>query len=308
MNPPNSNLRAFNLAVSTLLKSPAQFLPHLTIPTITHLPEQIGPVLASSYTNPTSSSTTNPTPKKPITIRALILDKDNTLCAAKTTSFPPQILNKLTTLRTSPTSPFNMHSAPHSILIVSNRAGSHPRYDSEITELQENGLSGLRIPVFRLPQGSEKKPFCGREVLAWFTERGVVKGPEEIAVVGDRLGTDVLMAAQMGAWSVWCRDGVTEGVDPRRGREDLNVLEKMEAWLEMYLLLPMTTRKQMEIMIWIELFLYCRREECLSFATTSADYEPALQLANASSTKDSNSDHKSPKKDDHHKGKYANNS
>ncbi|KAK1138607.1 hypothetical protein N8T08_002169 [Aspergillus melleus] len=236
MNPPNTNLRAFNLAVSTLLKTPAQFLPHLSIPTITHLPEQIGPVLESTYANTSTSTPSNPKPNpKPITIKALILDKDATLCAPKTTTFPPQILTKLTSLRTSPTSPFNQQTSPDSILIVSNRAGSHPTYDSEISALEKNGLQELQIPIFRLPPGSAKKPFCGAEVLSWFRERGVVKGPEEIAVVGDRLGTDVLMAKEMGAWSIWCKDGVTEGVDPRRGREGLNLLEKMEAWVERYL-------------------------------------------------------------------------
>ncbi|OOF90216.1 hypothetical protein ASPCADRAFT_59896 [Aspergillus carbonarius ITEM 5010] len=214
MQPPNSNLRAFNLAVSTLLKSPSQFLPHLTIPTITHLPENLGPAIHPNLTE-----------KTPPTIRALVLDKDNTLCHPKTTSFPSEILAKLTALRTSATSPFNKEN---SILIVSNRAGSHPRYDDEVRELEET-LGELKIPVFRLPEGSEKKPFCGTEVLEWFRERGVVTRPDEIAVVGDRLGTDVLMAVAMGSWSVWCRDGVTEG-----GRE-MNLLEKMEVWVERYL-------------------------------------------------------------------------
>ncbi|BCR97009.1 phosphatidylglycerophosphatase [Aspergillus luchuensis] len=213
MQPPNSNLRAFNLAVSTLLKTPSNFLPHLTIPTITHLPENLGPAVHPN------------TQKPPPTIRALVLDKDNTLCHPKTTSFPSEILKKLHALRTSPTSPF---TADNSILIVSNRAGSHPRYDAEVRELEKE-LGELRIPVFRLPEGSEKKPFCGREVLEWFRERGVVSRADEIAVVGDRLGTDVLMAVEMGSWSVWCRDGVTEG-----GRE-MNLLEKMEVWIEKYL-------------------------------------------------------------------------
>ncbi|GKZ19233.1 hypothetical protein AbraIFM66951_008067 [Aspergillus brasiliensis] len=212
MQPPNSNLRAFNLAVTTLLKTPSQFLPHLTIPTITHLPENLGASIL-------------PNSEKPPTIRALVLDKDNTLCHPKTTSFPSEILSKLHALRTSSTSPFTREN---SILIVSNRAGSHPRYDAEVRELEEE-LGELRIPVFRLPEGSEKKPFCGKEVLEWFRERGVVSRPDEIAVVGDRLGTDVLMAAAMGSWSVWCRDGVTEG-----GRE-MNLLEKMEVWVEKYL-------------------------------------------------------------------------
>ncbi|KAL2835128.1 mitochondrial PGP phosphatase-domain-containing protein [Aspergillus cavernicola] len=226
MNPPNTNLRAFNLAVQTLLSTPSQFLPHLTIPTFTHLPENIGAALQAQY----------PERKGGIAIRALILDKDNTLCPAKTTTFPSKIYSKLHSLRTSPTSPFNIDSAPNSILIVSNRAGSHPQYESEAVEIEER-LAGLRIPVFRLPESSkeggsvEKKPFCGKEVLDWFRERGVVQRADEIAVVGDRLGTDVLMAAEMGSWSVWCRNGVGEEVT--QGKR--NVLEKMEVWVERYL-------------------------------------------------------------------------
>ncbi|PYH96825.1 hypothetical protein BO71DRAFT_481768 [Aspergillus ellipticus CBS 707.79] len=226
MQSPNSNLRAFNLAVTTLLKNPSQFLPHLTIPTITHLPEILGPALIQTPApSPSPSDKPSATPTPTPTIRALVLDKDNTLCHPKTTSFPAEILVKLRYLRTSPTSPFNRDN---SILIVSNRAGSHPRYDAEVRALDDE-LRELQIPVFMLPEGSAKKPFCGTEVLEWFRERGVVDRADEIAVVGDRLGTDVLMAAAMGSWSVWCRDGVTEG-----GRE-MNLLEKMEGWVEKYL-------------------------------------------------------------------------
>ncbi|KAL5343695.1 mitochondrial PGP phosphatase [Aspergillus crustosus] len=236
MNPPNSNLRAFNLAVQTLLTTPSQILPHLTIPTITHLPESIGPLLESQYPL-TSAQSPEKNPKKEIAIRALVLDKDNTLCPAKTTSFPSHIYSHLHSLRHSPTSPFNIHTAPNSILIVSNRAGSHPRYEDEAVEIEER-LAGLRIPVFRLPSigghgvgGVEKKPFCGEEVLEWFRERKVVQVADEIAVVGDRLGTDVLMAKEMGAWSIWCQDGVGEEIT--KGKR--HVLEKMEVWVERYL-------------------------------------------------------------------------
>ena len=34
--------------------------------------------------------------------------------------------------------------------------------------------------------------------------------PSQVAVVGDRLATDVMMANMMGSWSVWVRDGVVE--------------------------------------------------------------------------------------------------
>ncbi|KAL2821874.1 mitochondrial PGP phosphatase [Aspergillus granulosus] len=232
MNPPNTNLRAFNLAVQTLLSTPSKFLPHLTIPTFTHLPENVGAALQAAYSPQEKEGESKPG----ITIRALVLDKDNTLCPAKTTSFPSKIYSKLHDLRHSPSSPFNINTAPDSILIVSNRAGSHPRYEDEALEIEER-LAGLRIPVFRLPERDpqgvavEKKPFCGKEVLDWLRERGVVQHADEIAVVGDRLGTDVLMASEMGAWSVWCRDGV--GEELTKGKR--NVLEKMEVWVERYL-------------------------------------------------------------------------
>lgn len=71
--------------------------------------------------------------------------------------------------------------------------------------------------------------------MDWFRERGVVERADEIAVVGDRLGTDVVMASMMGAWSVWCRDGVYEGVEPGKGRPGMNLLERMEMLLERYL-------------------------------------------------------------------------
>ncbi|KAI2787703.1 hypothetical protein POX_f08078 [Penicillium oxalicum] len=223
---PNSNLRGFNHAVHTLLRQPTQFLPHLTIPTFTHLPENLGPHLLKA--TPTSTSPPARTP----TIRALVLDKDNTLCPPKTTTFPPSIITKLSALRTSPTSPFNMTHNPHAILIVSNRAGSHPTFDSEVASL-ESQLSHLQIPVFRLPAGAAKKPFCAEEVVQWFRDREVISSASEIAVVGDRLGTDVLMAGMMGSWSVWCKEGVFEVGEPGKPRR--NVLEKMEVWIERYL-------------------------------------------------------------------------
>ncbi|KAJ5272723.1 hypothetical protein N7478_007848 [Penicillium angulare] len=234
---PNSNLRGFNYAVQTLLKQPSQFLPHLTIPTFTHLPEDLGPHLTNSSPPSNQAKTTTTTPEKkqqPRTpsIRALVLDKDNTLCPPKTTTLPSKILDKLAALRNSPTSPFNLTKNPHSILIVSNRAGSHPNYDSEVTSL-ETQLSHLQIPVFRLPAGTEKKPFCGDEVVKWFREREVISSPNEIAVVGDRLGTDVIMAGMMGSWSVWCKEGVFEVGE--EGKPERNLLEKMEVWIEKYL-------------------------------------------------------------------------
>lgn len=79
----------------------------------------------------------------------------------------------------------------------------------------------------------EKKPFCGDEVVQWLREREVVDSPDQIAVVGDRLGTDVVMAGLMGSWSVWCKEGVFEPGEV--GKPKRNILEKMEVWVEKYL-------------------------------------------------------------------------
>jgi len=55
-----------------------------------------------------------------------------------------------------------------------------------------------------------KKPGCGDEILEYFKkypETGVTRA-EHIAVVGDRLTTDVMMANFMGSYAVWVKDGV----------------------------------------------------------------------------------------------------
>lgn len=55
-----------------------------------------------------------------------------------------------------------------------------------------------------------KKPGCGDEILAYFRqhpETGVT-GPHHIAIVGDRLATDMMLANMMGSWGVWVKEGV----------------------------------------------------------------------------------------------------
>lgn len=55
-----------------------------------------------------------------------------------------------------------------------------------------------------------KKPGCGSEIMSYFCqhpETGVT-GPHQVAVVGDRLATDMMLANTMGSWGIWVRDGV----------------------------------------------------------------------------------------------------
>lgn len=92
------------------------------------------------------------------------------------------------------------------LLIVSNSSGSSSDpTGSEASRLESTtGVKVLRHPT--------KKPGCGAEILEYFRNlpNSKVTRASQIAVVGDRLFTDVLMANMMGAWGVWVRDGVVK--------------------------------------------------------------------------------------------------
>lgn len=59
---------------------------------------------------------------------------------------------------------------------------------------------------------STKKPGCHPEILDYFRNApdADVTCASQIAVVGDRLFTDVMMANMMGSYGVWVKDGVVE--------------------------------------------------------------------------------------------------
>lgn len=203
-----SNLPAARLTLSYLLHDPSSFLPHSQISNFLFLPLPLASAL----------------PVKPSpTIRALVLDKDNTLCPPNTTMMHLTYLAKLDKIRNSP----EFSHAPHSILIVSNTAGSTR---SAMHEAEAKALEAeLGIPVLR-QHPDRKKPFCGPDVLKYFADHGVTSDPAEIVVVGDRLGTDTLMAREMGAWSLWVRDGFRNPEMP--GRDYRGMLAKMEVRFE----------------------------------------------------------------------------
>lgn len=158
-----------------------------------------------------------------MTIKALVLDKDNTVCPPNSTALHPAYLAKLEKIKESP----EFKGNPNSILIVSNTAGSTPSepHEAEAAELERE----LSIPVLRQHPG-RKKPFCGPDVLAFFKEKGVTSNPAEIAIVGDRLATDILLAREMGAWSVWTKDGWRNPEMP--GRDHRGFMARMEGRVE----------------------------------------------------------------------------
>ena len=73
-----------------------------------------------------------------------------------------------------------------------------------------------------------KKPGCGDEILSYFRqhpETGVT-GPHQIAVVGDRLATDMMLANMMGSWGVWVKDGVV----PLHQKSIVSIENAVHSW------------------------------------------------------------------------------
>ena len=91
------------------------------------------------------------------------------------------------------------------LLIVSNTAGAKS-YDVDgklASEVEK--ATGVTVLPHRV-----KKPGCGDEIMSYFRahpETGVTN-PAHIAVVGDRLATDMMLANMMGSWGIWVKDGV----------------------------------------------------------------------------------------------------
>ena len=88
---------------------------------------------------------------------------------------------------------------------MSNTAGTDSDKDQKEAAILE---ANTGIKVLR---HSTKKPGCKEEGMGYFKADpdSAVTRPDQIAVVGDRLSTDIMMANMMGSYGVWVRDGVT---------------------------------------------------------------------------------------------------
>ncbi|PZD36189.1 PGP-phosphatase domain containing protein [Pyrenophora tritici-repentis] len=174
------------LNVFRLLREPTLCLPQHTVSTFNHLP------IPLSKAFPRKDGANG---QKEADIRAVVLDKDNCFAVPHTNEIHKPYEDHFQRLR---------RAYPGTkLLIVSNTAGTSSDKDhAEAAILEANtGIKVLRH--------STKKPGCKEEVMAYFTahpESGVTK-PEQIAVVGDRLSTDIMMANLMGSYGVWVRDG-----------------------------------------------------------------------------------------------------
>lgn len=154
-----------------LLYNPSQFMPSLAISTFNDLPVPLHPQ-----------------------IKVVLLDKDNCFAVPHTNTVYPDYQKKWEALRAA--------YPGDQLMIVSNTSGSSSDRSGVLADELETA-TGVR--VFR---HGGKKPGCYEVVLEELKRKGLVKGGEEVAVVGDRLMTDVVMANLMGGYGVWIKDGV----------------------------------------------------------------------------------------------------
>ncbi|OAL46768.1 HAD-superfamily phosphatase [Pyrenochaeta sp. DS3sAY3a] len=176
------------LNVFRLLRDPSLCLPQHTVSTFNHLPIPISKAFPRRITKDG---------EKEVDIQAVILDKDNCFAVPHKNEIHKPYHDHFQRLR---------QAYPGSkLLIVSNTAGTNSDKNQQEAALLEAN-TGVKVL-----QHSTKKPGCKDEVMAYFKshpESGVTR-PDQIAIVGDRLSTDIMMANMMGSYGVWVRDGVT---------------------------------------------------------------------------------------------------
>lgn len=160
-----------------LAYNPRLCMPQLAVPTFNELPIPINP-----------------------NIKAVVLDKDN--CFA----YPHE--NHVWHAYTKRWAELKKAYPGAALLVVSNTAGSSDDVGHLQAQLLEKelGVYVLRHDV--------KKPGCGEDVMEHFHKYKIVEHPDEVAIVGDRLFTDIMMANLMGSYGVWITNGVKLSSNP----------------------------------------------------------------------------------------------
>ncbi|PSR77491.1 HAD superfamily phosphatase [Coniella lustricola] len=179
----NLNLSA-SLNIFKLLANPSLCLPHATIPTFKELPVPLDSAFDS-------------TEDRKVNIKAVVLDKDDCFAVPETNEVYAQYQDRFNALKAA--------YPGRRLLIVSNTAGALS-YDPK-RELASELEKATGVTVL---SHQTKKPGCGTEIMDYFRkhpETGVTS-PGQIAVVGDRLSTDMMLANLMGSYGVWVKDGV----------------------------------------------------------------------------------------------------
>ncbi|KAG6017131.1 hypothetical protein E4U54_008245 [Claviceps lovelessii] len=179
----NLNLSA-SLNATRLLFKPSICLPHCTVSTFNDLPIPLDKGLLK-VGHPKSD------------IRAVVLDKDDCFAYPDAKEVYRPYKKHFDDLKKA--------YPGRKLLIVSNTSGA-TTWDKD---LKQAALVEKSTGVHVLSH-SVKKPGCGTDIMNYFErhpETGVTD-PSHVAVVGDRLTTDMMLANMMGSWGFWIKDGV----------------------------------------------------------------------------------------------------
>ncbi|KAJ0117200.1 hypothetical protein J7T55_003617 [Diaporthe amygdali] len=199
----NLNLSA-SLNIFKLLSNPSLCLPHAAISTFKDLPIPLDSAFKRKGVE--------------VNIKAVVLDKDDCFARPETNEVYEPYQERFEALKAA--------YPGRRILIVSNTAGALS-YDTKAqmaSELQKT--TGVTVLSHRV-----KKPGCGSEIMEYFhkhPETGV-SSPSQVAIVGDRLFTDMMLANTMGSYGLWIKDGVVP-------LQQKSIFSRMEQKLGPYLL------------------------------------------------------------------------
>ncbi|KAJ9148324.1 hypothetical protein NKR23_g5168 [Pleurostoma richardsiae] len=180
----NLNLSA-SLNIFKLITKPSLCLPHATVSSFNDLPIPLDRAFEKKGEH------------RNVDIRAVILDKDD--CFA----YPEK--NEVFSAYKARFEELKAAYPGRRLLIVSNTAGALS-YDPK-RRLASDLEQATGVTVL---SHSTKKPGCGDEIMDYFRrnpDTGVT-APHQIAIVGDRLSTDMMMANMLGGWGIWVKDGV----------------------------------------------------------------------------------------------------
>ncbi|KAM0276466.1 hypothetical protein ACHAQH_006731 [Verticillium albo-atrum] len=204
----NLNLSA-SLNIFKLIARPSLCLPHQTVSTFNDLPIPLNKALEAQG--------------RRADIRAVVLDKDDCFAVPETNhvykSYEASLLARFEELKAA--------YPGRRLLIVSNTAGA-TTYDRNLVmaaELEKG--TGLTV----LPHSS-KKPGCGAEIMEYFKQHPEtgVSHPSQVAIVGDRLSTDIMMANMMGSWGFWVKEGVVPNEEKSVKRIGKDRANREKSW------------------------------------------------------------------------------
>ncbi|ORZ02691.1 mitochondrial PGP phosphatase-domain-containing protein [Syncephalastrum racemosum] len=159
-------------------------------------------------------------------IRAMAYDKDNCLTAPYVTSIHPPFKEAWAECKAT----FGVQN----IVIVSNSAGTP---DDPNGKEADNLEKALGVSVLR---HAEKKPACGAALAAHLAPLQA----HQVAVVGDRILTDIVFGNLNGNKTIWTREIVTEQGDNKMAAKLRRLEHKIVDWLARRNVKPPPLRKE----------------------------------------------------------------